>query len=953
MNLNHTLLRLFLLVLLINWQYSYCQTEAPSSPAVSSITQYENYPVDYFTGMPNISVPIYTLPTRSEAVSIPLGVNYHASNVAPSRANSGNCGRGWSINPGAVITRKIIGKPDEISFSESGTLIRGNDIYEFNLMGLTGKFQTERVGTGFVANVLDNKGILLRIFLISDPNTYVINTIKIIDERGYIYRFSTTDTYIYVNGFSDRRTTNVSYHLSTIHDYSDNLLVTYNYGYFTKTEGYHQSGERNYTKVLKSIFSEGVGSAAFSYSGSADAFRYNKIVIKDIFSSSVRKFDFVYSSTSAPYNLTELRIGRDIIYNDPEMSYKFEYNYNFYPSNYYKKVEDQWGYNNLILEDCSEGGEASMYATDQVLKKIILPTGGCVVYDFGLNTYSYNKSRALDALSDGNGGEYTDDEFFTRLSSPGANMTSQYRKNLHNYTVSTIANFSLNSSNQTQSFTVSGSGFDKTYIKVLSELYQVDGGTFSGYPSFTLKKTSSGATIKTFEHTDNKYDINEDFMCLGAHFNIAGTYSITMSGGAHSQGVIEVYRLTPVPQSEVQKYWFGGGIRINNIYYYEDANDLSQPARTLSYNYNFFDEPNRSSGVLYGESLINSGSPILGYDNVTVTDSQKGGRTEYDYFSSFDNDLTYDYEMRIGKVMQMRVYDEDGNLQKKTDYDYVQESELNVSGTYPVLSGWIQVSGITNLYYSSDNSPTTTIVKTNDTYTYNANHKLTNHYKISSIDGETLETRYTYHDAAFQIYMPDEISEYRNNELISKTKRTYYSVTTTPSQPNQLPYTSSYQLKDMQAAKGSNALETISTITKYDDYNHVLETRKYGGIVTSYIWGYNNTQIIAKIEGIAYNSISASLITAAQNASDVNMSNLGAENNLLTALNNIRNSSAVVSANAMVTTYTYKSAMIGVSTVTDTRGRLVRYIYDENNRLMQVQDQEGNILTENEYHTQP
>src|SRR5690606_6672395 len=444
MNFNHTLLRLSLLVLLVNWQYSYCQTEAPSSPSVSSITQYENYPVDYFTGMPNISVPIYTLPTRSEAVSIPLVVNYHASNVAPSHANAGNCGRGWSINPGAVITRKLTGDPDEISFSESSTLTKGNDIYEFNLMGLTGKFQIERVGTSLIANVLDNKGVLFRVFLNNNPNTYAINYIKIIDERGYIYIFSNIDTFIYVKGFNDRRTTNVSYHLSNIYDYNNNLLATYNYASLSKVESYHQSGEANYTKILQSIFSQGFGSAEFSYTGNADAFRYNSIKIKDNFSASIRRFDFVYNSAVAPYNLTELKIGPDV-FNNSEMSYKFEYKYNFY-SNDYKKVEDQYGYNSLILKDCSNAGEASDYATDQVLKKMIIPTGGCIVYDFGLNTYSYDRYGALDKRIDKNGEEYTDEGFFTRLTSFNGGTSSLSRRNLHNFTVSTIANFGLDSS---------------------------------------------------------------------------------------------------------------------------------------------------------------------------------------------------------------------------------------------------------------------------------------------------------------------------------------------------------------------------------------------------------------------------------------------------------------------------------------------------------------------------
>jgi YD repeat-containing protein len=52
--------------------------------------------------------------------------------------------------------------------------------------------------------------------------------------------------------------------------------------------------------------------------------------------------------------------------------------------------------------------------------------------------------------------------------------------------------------------------------------------------------------------------------------------------------------------------------------------------------------------------------------------------------------------------------------------------------------------------------------------------------------------------------------------------------------------------------------------------------------------------------------------------------------------------------NAQVTTYTY-DPLIGVTSITDPKGYTIYYEYDEFNRLKQVKDADGNILSNNQY----
>jgi hypothetical protein len=131
---------------------------------------------------------------------------------------------------------------------------------------------------------------------------------------------------------------------------------------------------------------------------------------------------------------------------------------------------------------------------------------------------------------------------------------------------------------------------------------------------------------------------------------------------------------------------------------------------------------------------------------------------------------------------------------------------------------------------------------------------------------------------------------------------------------------------------------------KYNLVDHTngnpLELQQVDNIKICYIWGYNKTLPIAKIENATYASIPTSTITNLQD-----LSNTGTEANLISALNNLRTSLP----NAMVTTLTHRP-LVGVSTVTDPKGDKQSYYYDNFNRLQFVKDKNDKILSENQYH---
>jgi YD repeat-containing protein len=145
--------------------------------------------------------------------------------------------------------------------------------------------------------------------------------------------------------------------------------------------------------------------------------------------------------------------------------------------------------------------------------------------------------------------------------------------------------------------------------------------------------------------------------------------------------------------------------------------------------------------------------------------------------------------------------------------------------------------------------------------------------------------------------------------------------------------------KFIYSNKGTDVIDPAKdrkiTYDFYDNKGNILQYTPEKGVPVSIIWGYNQTQPIAKVENATNAQITALL--GITNLKDVNETNL-------TAINNLRNTLP----NAMVSTYTYKP-LVGVTTITDPKGDIITYIYDALGRLETVKDKNGDILSQNQY----
>lgn len=106
-----------------NAPYAPMSSYVQPAPNVASLGKYVDYPIGYYTGTPNISVPIYNL--KDGAANVPVSLSYHASGIRVSETASW-VGLGWALNAGGMVTRTIKGAPDEGSkVPGTGTLPRG------------------------------------------------------------------------------------------------------------------------------------------------------------------------------------------------------------------------------------------------------------------------------------------------------------------------------------------------------------------------------------------------------------------------------------------------------------------------------------------------------------------------------------------------------------------------------------------------------------------------------------------------------------------------------------------------------------------------------------------------------------------------------------------------------------------------------------------------------------
>jgi len=262
--------------------------------------------------------------------------------------------------------------------------------------------------------------------------------------------------------------------------------------------------------------------------------------------------------------------------------------------------------------------------------------------------------------------------------------------------------------------------------------------------------------------------------------------------------------------------------------------------------------------------------------------------------------------------------------------------------TYPTRNYWNTLTNKETIHYFANGQ-----VKKTYAYSYNPNNFCVNSITESTSQGSKhTEIKYPadftgtpIYDAMIagnQISPVIEQAEYKegstnyNESTLSQSKRTNYSYF----QNNTIISPASVDLKI-----GSNAYETRLVYDTYDNKGNLQYLIKDGVNKVVYLWGYNQSYPVAKIEGATLTEVSNALGGAIPNLGTGGLSD--------SQVANLRNQLT----NAQVSTYTY-SPLIGMTSATDPRGVTTNYTYDTFGRLQSVKDDTGYIRQAYEYYYQ-
>ncbi|ROI01582.1 hypothetical protein EGI16_16945 [Chryseobacterium sp. G0240] len=249
----------------------------PAAPSVANLMKFEEVPVNNYTGIPDISIPIGNISTIITNFPMNIALKYHTYN-AKSDSRAGEVGLGWSLLAGGSISRTVIGSPDEMTVSLSPTKVKVGmyydestssipdrknyshlviddpnqasqvidinqyafdtyfnnkydsqyDLYQYNFMNYTGRFIVKKVGNTLQAVKLDKNNLKIQVVHNTTVGTYSAFeplSFEITDDQGNIFVFDVVEKST-MNKFSNSQGV-----LGSIYTDGATLINSYNSAY--------------------------------------------------------------------------------------------------------------------------------------------------------------------------------------------------------------------------------------------------------------------------------------------------------------------------------------------------------------------------------------------------------------------------------------------------------------------------------------------------------------------------------------------------------------------------------------------------------------------------------------------------------------------------------------------------------------------------------------------------
>jgi YD repeat-containing protein len=342
----------------------------PPSPVASSLFKDVNVPVNYYTGTPNISIPIHTI--KIGALQMPITLKYTATGIKVEQ-ESGWVGLGWDLQTGGAIGRSIVGVPDEQDMNGGGAGYRttaaylqmpepGNDFAIQPWLGNLSSCTLQKLVKGSLELTPDNyfmnfNGNSAKLFFDKNGQPYFspYKAWKLTGNETAGYTVITEDGTTYIFNLAESSnsssetlpsdiitpnvTANTSWYLTSMisANKADTLTITYTPVNYSPIA--YNPAESRYTLLHGQTTPACVGTPPASSStittSAADITGY---IIKsistrnqrvDFFASTGRK-DIPDATTGMPYKLDSIRIYATSPYSPDQLLRKFTFNYDYF-----------------------------------------------------------------------------------------------------------------------------------------------------------------------------------------------------------------------------------------------------------------------------------------------------------------------------------------------------------------------------------------------------------------------------------------------------------------------------------------------------------------------------------------------------------------------------------------------------------------------------------------------
>lgn len=997
---------IFLFLLMITVQLKAQQqfiNIAPASPTVAELAKYAEIPVSYYTGIPEISIPLYVLTCGD--LQVPITLNYYAGGIQVDQVATW-VGLGWSLNAGGIVKRTVYdGKSGSlIDDTSCGPLESKNDVERSPYGGYSAITLKSMLGSEtklkpdlYSYNFLDFNGNMFYYFDRKKSFHDINNNKKIswdnfhkdlqaVDLKGVNYFFNKNDQelvrqdvklYSYTNSLNSvgsKTSLSSSWNLSKIvsPNRTDSVLFQYviqKEAYWNRINGYlryYKSSNRwegaysNAPSFFKPLVNSNTqklteihGSNGVTISFVADFVR------KDLVS------EIPNHSKTAPCALTQI-IVKDV--NGIQLKkWLFEYDH-FYTS--FGSTDEEENRYRLKLKSIKEFGNSNynprIYSFSyygENLNEYKMPprtnysghdywgycNGSCVMYSSSL----FDIFPVIDQ-------EFTERYQVQELMGDG-------------YPI----NWEAERVNSSDTYNVRLRGVDK----------DANTSYVSAYSLKEITYPTGGKRIFEYE--------SHDGICGGVRIKkIKNIFSDTDSvikeyEYPYGPSIIDFpvavktkHEETATPQMD--SYGFVHRTCVSRSSYLEVSSESYKPLYTIS-------------GEHYGYSDVNEKIPggVIQYDYYSLHES----RNEYDSYHIIkdDDDYLWRYERlydqiepfmwgftgpnyRRGILAGKTYIDEEGRQLKQEVYHHTfsDTGSIPVWEVYYGMPGWSATKRFFNYnvtqhilgqatldyktvtYFNTEklvNGNSTPELVTKEIYNYNSFNLLKSTETIDSNgDNRITEILYpmdinslTYSDMCTKsmIDYPIEMTTKVNGQVVKSDLQTYanYSGNYLPSISYSFCGIDSLFCNYGNNGSVSKLYSPINSVMKRSQTGKVLAIRGEDQIDIVYVWGYNEQYPIAEIKNASYDDVISHL-------SEYKLNQISSkaipDNTDWTLVNNLRASLP----DAFITLYTY-IPFVGVSSICGPDLRTVFYEYDSFGQLSRIYKKENgeDITIESyEYH---